>query len=365
MKSYQSRSEKRCNFSEKCGGCDFLDLTEDDYQNLKKEDLEKSLFQILQDPSEFKAQAIKYCFIGPKSRRKITLQIDSQNRLGFFAKKSNSLVEIDSCFIAEEKVSALILPLKKFIKSQESNLFTQASITLFDSCVELVLQAKRELNFLQTQKFITFAKEHNLNISCQIKNQLTPIYLPHKNQIFYPDFKIDLSSEIFIQATVKGLDKIIEIIRNFLVENKTIKNVADIYAGFGAYSFAICDLAFVSAFEGSESMVELINKNAAANSLSHRIKALEKDLFQDALTKKELEKFDLVIINPPRNGATPQITEITKSKVKNVIYVSCNPRTFAFDAKILIDSGFKIKSLTALDQFYASKHLELVAVFGR
>jgi 23S rRNA (uracil1939-C5)-methyltransferase len=355
---------EKCHFFGKCGGCDFLDLSDEDYHKLKQDTLKQELEKLLESDLELENK-IQYHFVGPKSRRRIALQIDSQNRLGFFAKKSNSLVEIDVCYVAEEKLSAFILPLKKFIKSQESNLLTRAVLTLFDNGLDLVFQAKRELDYLQVQRFIKFAKEYDLNISYQIKGELTPIYLARTNKIFYEDFKISVGSEVFIQATIGGLKKIIEIIRNVLEENKQVKNVADIYAGFGAYSFAISDLVSVRAFEGNDKMVASISKNAAANDLAHRVKAEEKDLFQDAITKKELNEFDLIIINPPRNGATPQITEIAKSKVNKVIYVSCNPKTFAFDARILRDAGFKVETLTALDQFHASKHLELVAVFGR
>jgi 23S rRNA (uracil1939-C5)-methyltransferase len=142
--------------------------------------------------------------------------------------------------------------------------------------------------------------------------------------------------------------------------------VADIYAGFGAYSFAIQDLVkSISAFEGDEKMVNLISKNVAANNLGNKIKPETRDLFLNPLTKKELNKFNLAIINPPRNGAAPQVSEISKSALKNLIYVSCNPESFARDATILINSGFKIVSLTALDQFHSTKHLEVVGVFQK
>ena len=142
--------------------------------------------------------------------------------------------------------------------------------------------------------------------------------------------------------------------------------VADIYAGFGAYSFAVSHLVKkITAFEGDEKMVDLINKNAAANNLANKISAECHDLFLNPIRAKELKNFDLVIINPPRNGAAPQVLEISKSVVKNLIYVSCNPQSFAHDAKILIDAGFQIKNLTALDQFYSTKHLELIAIFQK
>lgn len=343
-----------CPYFSDCGGCDFLDLLDANYQELKKKTLANEHLNA------------DWIWVGGHSRRRINLQIGRKNEVGFFTKKSKNIAEIESCFVAEKEISDFILVLKNFLKNQERNLFTQVTITLFDNGLDLVFGAEKEPGFTQIQKIITFAKEHNLNASFRIKNHLTPIFLVRKNQIFFDDFKIDLDSEIFIQATKSGLQAIVKIIRNFLTENKNIKNIADIYAGFGAYSFAIQDLAkSITAFEGDKKMVDSINKNAASNNLSHKIRAEICDLFATPVTKRDLIKFDLAIINPPRNGASPQALEISKSSLKNVIYVSCNPQSFVRDSKILIDSGFAITKLIALDQFYSTKHLELVAIFQK
>jgi 23S rRNA (uracil1939-C5)-methyltransferase len=343
-----------CPYFSSCGGCDFLDLSDESYQKLKQESL------------DLKYQTADWIWVGAHSRRKINLQIGPKNEIGFFARRSKQITEIENCFVAEKKISDLILTLKNFLKTQDRNLFTNISVTLFDNGLDLIFTIKKELNFLQTQKLLGFAKDQNLNISYKIKNHVAPILITRKNEIFYPNLTINLGSEIFIQATKTGLESIIKIIRNFLKQNPNIKNIVDIYAGFGAYSFAIIDLAkSVYAFEGDEKMVNSINKNAAANGIANKLKAEVCDLFASPVVKRELNNFDLAIINPPRNGASPQILEVSKSSLKSLIYVSCSPESFDRDAKILIDSGFKIINLTALDQFYSTKHLELIAIFTK
>ena len=342
-----------CQYFPRCGGCDFLDLSTQDYRQKKQQ-----LFH------EFNIS--NWIWIDPHSRRKITLQIDTQNRLGFFSKKTNQLIEIENCFAAEAKISDLILPLKNFLKKQEPNFYTSCTITLFDNGLDIIFAAKKEPNLNQSQKLISFAKEFDLNISCFVGKQISAVFLLRKNQIFYPDFKIDLDSGIFIQATKSGLEAISKIICNFIKQHPQIKNIADIYAGFGAYSFAISNLTkSVQAFAGDTKMVSAINKNAIANNLAAKIKGEIRDLFATPLTKKELEKFDLVIINPPRNGAGPQAEEIAKSKVKKVIYVSCNPQSFKRDCAILTAQKFNLTHLTALDQFFATSHLEVIGIFER
>lgn len=349
-----SKISSRCQYFPTCGGCDFLDLEEKDYRKIKQKEIDELY------PSA------EWVWVGAQSRRKIILQIGRKNEVGFFQKKSTQIIEIEKCFVAEEKISAAIFLIKNFLKNQEQNLFTHAAITLFDSGLDVVFNFNKEPSFTQIQKIISFAKEQNFNISYRVRNQLTPIFLCHKNQIFYTDFKIDLGSDIFIQATKSGLEAIIYNIREFIGKTTKDLRIVDIYAGFGAYSFAVQDLAkLVFAFEGDQKMVDLINKNAAANNLSHKITAEVCDLFSNPISFKELKQFDLAIINPPRNGASPQILEISKSALKNVIYVSCNPQSFARDSNIMIDSGFKITKLVALDQFYSTKHLELIAIFQK
>ncbi|OFW79847.1 MAG: hypothetical protein A2887_06125 [Alphaproteobacteria bacterium RIFCSPLOWO2_01_FULL_40_26] len=330
-------------------------------ENSYRQNKQKNLLKIISDLYD----KPRWIWIESGSRRRMTFQIDYKNRLGFFAEKSHDLVEISEDKISIKEISGLIPYLKKFLKTQEESFFTKISVTLFDSGLALVFTIKRKLNFKQNQQLVDFGKAHNLNISCRIKNDSITILQLHKNQIFYPDFKIDLDCDIFIQATKSGLEAIIKIIREIICEGAVIKaaRIADVYAGFGAYSFAIHDLAkSIYAFEGDEKMVDLITKNSAQNNLKAKITAKKRDLFFNPLTKSELKDFDVVIINPPRNGASPQISEIAKSSLKNLIYISCNPQSFVRDVKILIDAGYKIANLTAIDQFHATKHLELVAI---
>lgn len=353
-----SRNQTQCEFFTNCGGCDFLNLDEQDYQNLKQ----KFLAEIFTKHQINLSCNIDYHWFGANHRRKITLQVTNQNKVGFFAKKSHIITEINHCLVAQNNVSQLIVILQNLMQSLEQNIVKQIIVTAFDSGIDVIFDCKKALNFSFEKKVINFAQDNKINASYRFQNNLTPLFLAHKNQIFYPNFKINLDSDVFIQATKIGLEKIIELIQPEVELNSL---VADIYAGFGAYSFAIVNKAKIVAFEGSEKMVNLIKNNVIANALNHKIQAFERDLFFSPLQFKELNKFDIVIINPPRNGATPQVVEIAKSKVNKIIYISCNPQSFAVDVKILLEAGFKIDKINALDQFYGSKHLELVVILKR
>lgn len=350
----KKQPNQNCQHFPECGGCNFLDLSPELYQQTK------------QDLIHDDYPDIHWIWVGPHSRRKVTLQISKKNVIGFFGAKSNDIIEVNSCFVAEKEISDIILPLKNLLLRQGQNLFSQAVFTLFDNGLDLVLKTRRELSFVQTQKLLEFAKKHNLNISYLFEKHLTPILLLRKNQIFYDGFKIDLEPNIFIQATKLGLDVISHFIRTYLEKNKKIKHVVDIFSGFGSYSFAIQDLVTsVTGYEGDKKMVDLMNKNIISNGFKKKITAQNHDLFFTPINRRDLNKFDLAVINPPRNGATPQVKQLVKSDIKSIIYVSCNPKTFKIDSRILTDEGFKIKKIIALDQFYSTNHLELLAIFEK
>ena len=90
-----------------------------------------------------------------------------------------------------------------------------------------------------------------------------------------------------------------------------------------------------------------------------------RDLFRRPLIKEELSRFDAIVMDPPRAGARAQSEALAASRVGRIAYVSCNPVTFARDAKILLDGGYKLARVVPVDQFLWSPHIELAARFTR
>lgn len=342
-----------CSYFGSCGGCFYYKDDEKTYQKTK---------QAFLDSINNLEIAPNWIWVGENSRRKITLQVSKTNQLGFFKERSKEIVLIDSCLVASNNISNFIPKLQNIVNRLPQSLITQISITEFDNCLSLIFYLKKDLEFSCNQKLIEFAKEHKCNISSQTNNQTFPVIKLQNNEIIIGRHTLSLDPNIFIQATKKGADEIIKIITDEIQPNE---NIVDIYSGFGLYTFAISDLTkSVSCFEGSEAMIKLTKENIKNNQTTNIIPT-QRDVFQNPLSARELNKFDTAIINPPRNGATPQIKEIAKSNLGKLIYVSCNPKTFFADTKFLLDSNFKIKKLYALDQFYLTKHLEIIGVFTK
>jgi 23S rRNA (uracil1939-C5)-methyltransferase len=143
------------------------------------------------------------------------------------------------------------------------------------------------------------------------------------------------------------------------------KQVADLFCGLGTFAFPLARKARVLAIDGNRTALAAL-RDAALH--AQGIKSVEtkvRDLMREPLSRKELEPFGAVVLDPPRAGAKAQAEALAKSKVPVVVAVSCNPATLARDARILVDGGYKIERVTPVDQFVFSAEVEAVAVLRR
>ncbi|HEV7433288.1 MAG TPA: RsmD family RNA methyltransferase, partial [Pseudorhizobium sp.] len=143
------------------------------------------------------------------------------------------------------------------------------------------------------------------------------------------------------------------------------KRVLDLFAGSGTFALRLARKARVHAVEGEEKPLKALD-HAARNTQGLKPVSVEKrDLFRRPLTAQELKVFDAVVFDPPRAGAEVQVKELARSGVRKIAAVSCNPLTLARDLRILVDSGYAVRSVTPVDQFLWSTHVEAVALLER
>lgn len=143
------------------------------------------------------------------------------------------------------------------------------------------------------------------------------------------------------------------------------KAVADLFCGLGAFTFRLAERAKVFAADSDKAAIAALQAAARKATGLKPITALARDLFREPLSATELRDFDCVVFDPPRAGADAQARMIARSKVPVVVAVSCNPGTLARDARTLVDGGYRLESVTPLDQFRYSAHVEALAVFRR
>jgi 23S rRNA (uracil1939-C5)-methyltransferase len=173
--------------------------------------------------------------------------------------------------------------------------------------------------------------------------------------------RVELPPGAFLQATAEGEAALA---RAVLAHLGTAKLVVDLFCGLGPFALRIAEGARVVAADSDADAIAALRKAARTPGL-RPVEATARDLFRRPFVVDELRAADVVVFDPPRQGAQAQARALATSKVPVVIAVSCNPATFARDAKILVDGGYKLKAVTPIDQFRYSPHVEIVARLER
>jgi 23S rRNA (uracil1939-C5)-methyltransferase len=166
----------------------------------------------------------------------------------------------------------------------------------------------------------------------------------------------------FLQATAAGEAALAELVKDHCAGAKSI---ADLFAGVGPFVLRLAERARVSAADNDPDAIKALARTAARTLGLKPVEANERDLFRRPFAATELKRFDTVVFDPPRQGAEAQARALAASTVPTVVAVSCNPATFARDARILVDGGYQLTRVTPVDQFRYSAHVELVALFQR
>src|SRR6185312_1181429 len=161
----------------------------------------------------------------------------------------------------------------------------------------------------------------------------------------------------FLQATVAGEETLAALVKEYCGR---AKHIADLFCGVGPFALRLAERARVAAFDADAPAVAALDKAAHAPSLKP-VKAETRDLFRRPLVPQELRDYDAVVFDPPRQGAQAQAQKLAASQVPVVVAVSCNAATFARDARILVDGGYRLETVTPVDQFRHTPHVELVA----
>lgn len=173
---------------------------------------------------------------------------------------------------------------------------------------------------------------------------------------------VELPPQSFLQATAEAEEALSRLV---LEGVGAAKSVADLFSGVGPFALRMAERARVAAFDSDRAAILALSKAVRFTQGLKPVAATPRDLFRDPLAPIELDGFDAIVFDPPRAGAEAQSREIARSKVKRVVAVSCDPRTFARDASLLIEGGYRLERVTPVDQFAWSPHVEVVGVFRR
>jgi 23S rRNA (uracil1939-C5)-methyltransferase len=166
----------------------------------------------------------------------------------------------------------------------------------------------------------------------------------------------------FLQATAAGEVNLARLVEANCGDANT---VADLFCGVGPFALRLAERARVTAADNNADAITALRRAAAATPGLKPVRAQVRDLFRSPWVPAELKQFDAVVFDPPRQGAEAQARELAASLVPTVVAVSCNPATFARDARSLVDGGYRLVRVTPVDQFLYSAHVEVVACFKK
>jgi 23S rRNA (uracil1939-C5)-methyltransferase len=166
----------------------------------------------------------------------------------------------------------------------------------------------------------------------------------------------------FLQPTAAGEAALAQLVGSYCADATTI---ADLFCGIGPFALRLAERARVSVADSDAAALSALGQAAESTPGLKPVATILRDLFRRPLDVNELDGFDAVVFDPPRQGAQAQATALAASRVPRLVAVSCNPFTFARDARILVEGGYRLERVTPVDQFLYSSHVEVVALFQR
>ena len=306
----------------------------------------------------------------PGTRRRLALHARQGSRtaarLGFKGRKSWDVVEIEVCPIADPALQdalpalrALAAPLFEHPKSAPT---LHVTVTATGIDVDITGVERKSGGGLSADARMRLAEIAAKGDFARVTLDGEPAYLARQPIVRIGPATVALPAGAFMQAVPAAEAAMAAM----AVEAAAgADKIADLYCGVGTFAFRLAQVAPVLAADSSGPAIHALNAAVASAPGLKGIVGEHRDLARRPVLAVELKRIDTVLFDPPRAGAAEQSAEIAASKVSRAIAVSCNPATFARDARILVDGGFTLDRLMPVDQFLWSPHIELVGVFSR
>ena len=280
--------------------------------------------------------------------------------VGFAAPRAHHIIAIDRCPILAPALADAIdtaWAIAELLKPTNKPLDIQ--ITACDSGLDVDVRGSGPLNAARTTALAKVADTHRL---ARITRHGELVAQRAQPMLKIGRTQVPLPPGAFLQATAAGEETLARLVIEAAGKEKS---VADLFCGVGPFALRLAENARVTAFDSDQAAVEALVRAAKSGSGLKPVEAHTRDLFRRPLVAKELKSIQAVVFDPPRQGAEAQVRELAKSDVPLVIAVSCDANSFARDAGILIGGGYRIETVTPVDQFRYSPHVEIVATFRR
>jgi len=359
------REAPPCAHFKVCGGCALQHWRRDAYTAWKVELIVRALAQRGVEAPRFEPPLVG----APGERRRADFVLRRQGRrvvAGFHERASAEIVDVGTCVVVRPALDALLEPLRASLASVlPDGGAADAMVNETASGLDLLIRPHRrlDLSLERREDLVALAEGANLARLCWgDRASAEPVVVRRTPLLVFGEapgeVRIEPPPGAFLQATQRAEQAMRAMVGAWTGD---APRLADLFAGLGALSLGRAGK--LALFESDRQAVAAVV--AAARRLGGKVAAERRDLFRNPLTAAELDAFDAVLLDPPRAGAAAQSAELARAKVPRVVYGSCDPGSFARDARTLQDGGYRLEKLLPVDQFLWSPHIELIALFAR
>jgi len=350
-----------CKWFGTCGGCSVQHLAEPAYAAWKVGLLTAALAARGLDVTP--APLLRVAHATRRRAEFGALRTPSGVAMGFHAEGSDALVDIDACLLLVPELAKLLPALRAFLGTYlRSDERADLHVTAADNGIDLLVTG-RNPDTRKRAEFANFAAANGIvRVAWRRERGDTPeiVALHEAPRVTFAHVAVAFPPGAFLQAS-----RAAELVLSAEVAASVgrAKRTVDLYAGLGTFTFPLTGR--VHAVEGDKAAIAALESAARGAFRAGRTTAEARDLERRPLLPEELADYDAAIFDPPREGAAEQAAHLARSDVPVVVAVSCNPATFARDARTLVDGGYTLTRVVPVDQFVWTGHLELVAVFAK
>jgi 23S rRNA (uracil1939-C5)-methyltransferase len=350
-----------CRHFPKCGGCQLQHIDDESYADYLVERIGSALAAQRLDVPEIRLPHLS----PPRTRRRASLRAEKVGKrivFGFNEAVSHFIVDIRECHVLLPELFAMVDPLRGLLDVLLAPRKT-ANVTLAwtDQGVDVAIDGVSVEGYAAHEALTDFAQAHRLaRLAIDEGYGSEPRWEPEPVTVTFDGIQVGLPIGGFLQATADGEGALTRAVAEAIAGAAT---VADLFAGLGTFAVPLSVKAKVLAVEGARDPALALRM--AANRTGRSIAVEHRDLFRRPMSDAELGQFEAVILDPPRAGAKEQAPALARADIGRIAYVSCNPATFARDARTLVDGGWRIEWIKPVGQFRWSTHVELAAAFNR
>lgn len=352
------RVEPACRHFGSCGGCAVQHMAPEPYRAWKRELVRDAFAQ-----RGIEAEVAPLVPLAPHTRRRAVFTVLKQGgklALGFNRRESHDVLAIEECPLLVPAIEKRLPALAALAGSlAESGKRARMTVTATDTGLDVAFDGGRKLGRRDHETLGGGAEANAVARLTVSGNEIFSSRLPELRSdklVLYP------AAGGFLQATTPSEAALVDLVEAGVGGGGP---VVDLFSGIGTFSLRLARRTPVLAVEGDGELLKALDRSMRYSTGIRTITMRKRDLFLNPMAPPELKPYQAAVFDPPRAGAKAQAEMLAKSTVPRIVGVSCNPATLARDARILLDGGYRLTSLTPVDQFLWSGHVEAVAVFQK